>query len=57
MHTFWTDIRYGSRRLAAQPGFFTVAVITLALGIGSTTAIYSVVDALVLRCDLNSAAP
>src|SRR5688572_15099449 len=49
MRTFWSDVRFGSRRLAADPGFFAVAVITLALGIGATTAIYSVVDALLLR--------
>ena len=49
MRSFLTDIRYGARRLAAQPGFFTLAVITLALGIGATTAIYSVIDALILR--------
>lgn len=49
MRTFWTDVRYGARRLASQPGFLAVSVITLALGIGATTAIYSVIDALLLR--------
>ena len=49
MRTFLNDIRYGGRRLASQPGFLAVAVLTLALGIGATTAIYSVIDALILR--------
>lgn len=49
MRTFVNDVRYGVRRLASQPGFLAVSVITLALGIGATTAIYSVVDALLLR--------
>jgi putative ABC transport system permease protein len=44
-----TDVRYAVRRLLGAPGFTAVATITLALGIGSTTAIYSVVDALILR--------
>jgi len=49
MRTFLTDIRYGARRLASQPAFLALATLTLALGIGATTAIYSVVDALILR--------
>jgi putative ABC transport system permease protein len=44
-----TDVRYALRRFQAAPGFVAVAAITLALGIGATTAIYSVVDSLLLK--------
>lgn len=49
LERLWQDVRYGCRMLGKNPGFTTVAVVSLAIGVGANCAIFTVADALLLR--------
>ena len=49
LETIWQDLRHGARMLAKNPGFSLVAVLSIAIGVGANTAMFSVADGLILR--------
>src|SRR5262245_39371841 len=49
MQTLWQDLRYGARMLLKQKGVMAIAVLSLGLGIGANTALFSIVDAMLLK--------
>src|SRR5215472_15587025 len=49
MSSWWKDLQYGFRQLRLSPGFTSMAILTLALGIGANTAIFQLIDAIRLR--------
>ena len=49
VQTIWQDLKYGLRQLWSNPGFASIAILTLALGIGVNTSIFSLLNPLVLR--------
>jgi putative ABC transport system permease protein len=49
MQTMWQDLRYGARMLLKKPGFAVIALVTLALGLGANSAMFSLIDSLLFR--------